>query len=115
MESRSWPEKKSDDDFFYEKKNPNWYESKRYKRRLFLKKLGLVLTFHLINFRSTNSKFLHIDVQNRFAIVGHHIVEREPGESHLAFEQSKRKRCSICDYSKDRKVSNKSHECSKFV
>ncbi|CAF1557825.1 unnamed protein product, partial [Rotaria sordida] len=85
----------------YTAKNPEWNRNKRYQRRLFLEELGLSLVTPLLDFRSKTSKFLHKDIQNALAIVGHPITRRNSQESNEDSEQGKRKRCSMCETSKD--------------
>ena len=49
------------------------------------------------------------------AIVGHPITRRNSEESNEDSAQGKRKRCSMCETSKDRKTSTKCYKCSAFV
>ncbi|CAF1357854.1 unnamed protein product [Rotaria sp. Silwood1] len=88
-------------------KNPEWNRDKRYQRRLFLEELGLSLVTPLLDFRSKTSKFLHKDIQNALAIVGHPVAKRNSQKSNEDSAQGKRKRCSMRETSKDRKTSIK--------
>jgi len=96
-------------------KNPQWYQNKKYQRRLFLEELGLALVSHLLDFRSKNSKFLNADIQNALANVGYPVSSKNPSESNEDSTQPKRKRCSICERSVDKKVSTQCYNCSSFV
>ncbi|CAF3896597.1 unnamed protein product [Rotaria sp. Silwood1] len=93
-------------------KNPEWNRDKRYQRRLFLEELGLSLVTPLLDFRSKTSKFLHKDIQNALAIVGHPVAKRNSQKSNEDSAQGKRKRCSMRETSKDRKTSIKCYNCS---
>ncbi|CAF0959492.1 unnamed protein product, partial [Didymodactylos carnosus] len=90
----------------WKEKNANWNENKRYKRRLFLEELGMGLVSSLLDHRSRTSKNLHTDIRNALAVVGYPAVEEETHEANENSAQRKRKRCSTCDNSKDRKTSN---------
>ncbi|CAF3919626.1 unnamed protein product [Rotaria sp. Silwood1] len=96
-------------------KNPEWNRDKRYQRRLFLEELGLSLVTPLLDFRSKTSKFLHKDIQNALAIVGHPVAKRNSQKSNEDSAQGKRKRCSMRETSKDRKTSIKCYNCSACV
>ncbi|CAF1552420.1 unnamed protein product [Adineta ricciae] len=96
-------------------KNPERNRNKRYQRRLFIEELGLSLVTPLLDFRSKTSTFLHKDIENALAIVGHPVTKRNLQESNEDPSQRKRKRCSICETSKDRKTSTKCYKCSAFV
>lgn len=96
-------------------KNPRWNQNKRYQRRLFLEELGLSLAAHLLDFRSKTSKFLHKDVQSALAIVGYPVMKKNLQEPNDDSTEPKRKRCSICETSRDRKTSTKCYNCSAFV
>ncbi|CAF2798515.1 unnamed protein product [Rotaria sp. Silwood2] len=95
-------------------KNPQWNQNKKYQRRLFLEELGLSLVSELLDFRSKTSKFLNTDIEDALAIVGYPIVKNVQ-ELIENSTQSKRKRCSICETSKDRKTSLQCCRCSEFV
>jgi hypothetical protein len=99
----------------WKKKNPNWNANKKYKRRLFLEELGTLLTSCLLDFRSKNSSTLHKDIQNALALFGYPRIETELETFITDSARSKRKRCSLCDYSSDRKVSNTCYKCSEPV
>ena len=96
----------------WKKKNPNWNGNKKYKRRLFLEDLGTLLVSHLLDFPSKNSKTLHKDIQNALALFGYPRLETHLETCVTDSARSKRKRCSLCDYSTDRKVSNTCSKCS---
>lgn len=99
----------------WKKKNPNWNANKKYKRRLFLEELGTLLTSYLLDFRSKTSSTLHKDIQNALALLGYPRIETELETFITDAARSKRKRCSLCDYSSDRKVSNTCYKCSEPV
>jgi hypothetical protein len=99
----------------WKEKNPDWNKNKRFKRRLFLEELGTCLISHLLEVRSQTSKFLHKDVQNAIAVMGYPRMEKALEELNEASTDSKRKRCSFCDRSKDRKTLNKCYKCSEPV
>ena len=96
-------------------KNPDWNPNKRYKRRLFIEELGMGLVSPLLDFRSTTSKTLHKDIRNALAVFGYPLIEEEPQELDESSIQTKRKRCSICHFSEDRKTSTQCSRCSGFV
>ncbi|CAF1308666.1 unnamed protein product [Rotaria sordida] len=96
-------------------KNPQWNQNKKYQRRLFLEELGLALVSYLLDFRSKNSKFLNTDIQNALAIVGYPVTKNNLSEPNENSTQSKRKRCSICERSVDKKISTQCCNCSAFV
>lgn len=96
-------------------KNPQWNQNKRYKRRLFIEELGLSLASHLLDFRSRTSKFLNKDIQDALAVVGYPIVKRNTSDSNENPTRSKRKRCSMCERSVDKKTSTTCCKCSEFV
>ena len=99
----------------WEAKNPQWNQNKKYQRRLFLEKLGLALVSHLLDFRSKTSKFLNKDIQNALAIVGYPVSNKDPPAADVDSIHPKRKTCSICEYSVDKKTSTQCCECSSFV
>jgi hypothetical protein len=96
-------------------KNPEWNQNKKYQRRLFLEELGLSLVSHLLDSRSKNSKFLNKDIQNALAIVGYPVTKTNLSEVDKNSAQSKRKRCSLCEHSMDKKTSTQCCNCSAFV
>jgi len=98
-------------------KNPQWNQNKKYQRRLFLEELGLSLVSNLLDFRSKTSKFLNKDVENALAIVGYPMVKnlQEPEPNENSTQPKKRKRCSICETSRDKKTSIQCCRCSEFV
>ena len=59
--------------------------------------------------------FLHKDIQNSLLFVGHLVSRRDSRKSDQESLQSKRKRSSQCETSKNRKTSNKCYKCSAFV
>jgi hypothetical protein len=99
----------------WNEKNPHWNNNKTYRRHLFLEELGKSLTAHLLDHRSKTSKFLHKEIQNALAIVGYPVIKQPSEELSENSTQSKRKRCSLCDRSKDRKVQNTCYHCSEPV
>ncbi|CAF1514241.1 unnamed protein product [Rotaria sordida] len=101
--------------YFLQAKNPQWNQNKKYQRRLFLEELGLVLVSHLLDFRSKNSKFLNTDIQNALAIVGYPVTKKNRPEPNENSTQPKRKQCSICERSMDKKTSIQCFNCSAFV
>jgi hypothetical protein len=97
-------------------KNPQWnQDKKKYQRRPFLEELGLSLVSHLLDFPSKTSKFLNKDIQNALAIVGYPVAKKNLSERNENSTQSKRKRCSVCEYSMDKKTSTQCSSCSAFV
>ena len=74
-----------------------------------LEESKITLTSYLQNLRFHNSKFLHKDIQNALPVIDYPLMEIESDESDTISKQLKRKRCSACGYSKDRKVPNKSY------
>lgn len=96
-------------------KNSHWNKNKTHRRRLFLEELGKSLTAPLLDHRSKTSKFLHKDTRNALAIVGYPVKQQPSEGSSGNFTQSKRKRCSLCDRSKDRKVRTICYNCSESV
>lgn len=96
-------------------KNPQWNQNTNHKRRLFLEELGLALVSHLLDFRSKNSKFLNTDILNALAIVGYPVSKNDSAEANQNPTQPKRKRCSICERSTDKKTSIQCFSCSSFV
>jgi hypothetical protein len=96
-------------------KNPQWNRNRKYQRRLFLEELGLALVSPLLDFRSKNSKFLNTDIQNALAIVGYPVTKNNISEPIENSAQLKRKRCSICERSNDKKTSTPCCNCSAFV
>jgi hypothetical protein len=86
-------------------KNPQWNQNIKHKRRLFLEELGLALVSHQLDFRSKNSKFLNVDIQNALAIVGYPVMKRNISIINENSTQAKRKRCSFCERSTDKKTS----------
>lgn len=96
-------------------KNPQWKQNIKHKRRLFLEELGLTLVSHQLEFRSKNSKFLNTDIQNALATVGYPVTKRNISIITNNSTQVKRKRCSFCDRSTDRKTSTQCSSCSIFV
>ena len=99
----------------WKEKNPNWNQNKPYKRRLFLEELGTSLVSSLLDFRSRTSTNLHTDIRNALAVVGYPVIEEEAQKTNEDFIRHKRKRCSICHFSKDKKTSNQFYKCSEFV
>jgi len=99
----------------WKEKNPDWNKNKRFKRRLFLEELGTCWISHLLEVRSQTSKFLHKHVQNALAVMGYPKVEKTLEELNETSTDLKRKRCSLCDRSKDRKTLNKCYKCSELV
>lgn len=99
----------------WKEKNPDWNKNKRFKRRLFLEELGISLATHLLDVRSQTSKFLHKDVQSALAVMGYPKVEKASQELNETSTDLKRKRCSLCDRTKDRKTLNKCYKCSEPV
>ena len=59
--------------------------------------------------------FLHKNIQNSLLFVGHLVSRRDSRKSDQESVQSKRKRSSQCETSKNRKTSNKCCKCSAFV
>ena len=99
----------------WKSKYPVWNENKKYQRRLFLEELGISLVTPLLDSRSKTSNFLHKDIHNALLVVGHPVSKRDSQKSDEDSAQGKRKRCAICETSKDRKTSNKCYSCSAFV
>jgi hypothetical protein len=96
-------------------KNPQWHQNKKYQRRLFLEELGLSLVSDLLDFRSKTSKFLNKDIENALAIVGYPMAKNLPEPIENFTPSKKRKRCSICHTSRDRKTSLQCCHCSEFI
>lgn len=96
-------------------KNPEWHKNLKYKRRLFIEELGLALVAHQQDFRSKNSKFLNKDIQNALALVGYPVMKKNVSIINEHSTQTKRKRCSFCERSMDRKTSTQCCGCSAFV
>jgi hypothetical protein len=98
-------------------KNSQWNQNKKYQRRLFLEELGRSLVSNLLDFRSKTSKFLNKDVENALAVVGYPMVKnlQEPEPNENSTQPKKRKRCSICETSRDKKTSIQCCRCSEFV
>lgn len=100
----------------WKEKNPHWYRNKNYQRRLFLEDLGLSLVSNLLDHRSKNAKFLNQDILNALAVVGYPVKKNNNvGEVIVNSTSSKRKRCSICPNSRDRKTSTQCCRCSGFI
>jgi len=99
----------------WKKKNPDWNKNKKYKRRLFLEELGISLVAHLLDVRSQTSNFLHKDVQSALAVMSYPKVEKTSQELNETSTDLKRKRCSLCDRTKDRKTLNKCYKCSEPI
>ncbi len=68
-----------------------------------------------LDFRSKTSKFLNKDIQNVLATVGYPVVKENLSKKNESSTQSKRKRCSVCEYSMDKKTSTQCSICSVFV
>lgn len=96
-------------------KNPQWNQNIKHKRRLFLEELGLALVSHQLDFRSKNSKFLNVDIQNALAAVGYPVMKRNISIINENSTQAKRKRCSLCERTTDKKTSTQCYGCSAFV
>ncbi|CAF1609749.1 unnamed protein product [Adineta ricciae] len=88
-----WCDRYGGSECFYrmEGKKPEWNRNKRYQRRLFIEELGLSLVTPLLDFRSKTSTFLHKDIQNALAIVGHPVTKRNSQESNEDPSQKKTK------------------------
>ena len=98
----------------WQAKYPEWNKNLKHKRRLFIEELGLALVSHQLDFRSKNSKFLNEDIRNAMAVVGYPVVRNAPIITENS-TQAKRKRCSFCDRSTDKKTSTQCFGCSGFV
>lgn len=99
----------------WKEKNPQWNQNKKYQRRLYLEELGMNLVSELLDFRSKTSKFLNKDIQNSLAVVGYPVVKQLAQVNTNCAQTVKRKRCSICEATKDKKTSNQCFHCSRFI
>jgi hypothetical protein len=95
-------------------KFPDWNMGVRYKRRLFLKELGLGMVEDMLQRRVQNPQAMQQQVRSAFESLG-----RRPAPNVLAHDvtvrtpQSKRQRCTLCPRASDKKVSTFCSTCSK--
>ena len=69
----------------------------------------------LLDFRSKNSKFLNKDILDALAIVGYPVSKKNSLGANEGSTEPKRKRCSLCEHSMDKKTSTQCCIGSSYV